>query len=149
MSEDTAASLGGAGQSGEAPLVALDTNVLVRLFVEDDAEQYRQASDLVGSLSRERPGLVHPVVLCELVWALRRIYGVPREAVAAALGHVLSTSSLRVLRRRYAEEALALYKSGSQDFADCLIAAEYAAEGAEMRTFDAKAQRLPRVRAVE
>jgi predicted nucleic-acid-binding protein len=129
-------------------LVALDTNVLVRLFVDDDPDQHQRVHQLAGSLTRERPGLVHPVVLCEFVWALRRVYRVPKAEVAGALGHVLRTSTLSVVRRRYAERALELYRSGPFDFADCLIAAEYADLGAEMRTFDQKAQRLPGVSAL-
>ncbi len=127
------------------PLVALDTNVLVRLFVDDDPDQRQRVEKLVGSLTRERPGLVHPVALCELVWVLRRAYKVPREAVADAVAHVLRTSALRVIRRPYVQKALALYTSGGYDFADCLLAAEYAAEGGQMRTFDQKAQSLPGV----
>lgn len=130
------------------PLVALDTNVLVRLFIDDDPDQHLRVQALVGSLTRERPGLVHPVVLCEFVWALRRVYRVPKQEVADALGHVLRTSTLSVVRRPYAEQALDLYRSGPFDFADCLLAAEYADLGGEMRTFDQKAQRLPGVAAL-
>ena len=127
----------------------LDTNVLVRYLVADDAEQHRAAAALVDSFTPEAPGLVHPVALVELVWVLQSAYSVPRRDIVRALRLVLDVRSLRVLDEQSVRRAVELYGLGIQedhpaaDFADCLLAAAYEAEGAGLVTFDRLASRLP------
>lgn len=132
----------------------LDTNVLVRYLVADDAEQHEAAAALIDSFSPESPGLVHPVALVELVWVLQGAYSVPREAVVRALRLVLDVRSLRVLGEPDVRRAVDLYEAGmaegqpAADFADCLLAAAYEAETAGLATFDKLASRLPGARRV-
>lgn len=61
--------------------VALDTNVLVRLLVNDDPAQAEQAAELIDS----SPACFVPItVALELEWVLRGAYKLPREAVITA-----------------------------------------------------------------
>ena len=133
----------------------LDTNVLVRYLVADDPEQHRAAAALIDSFAPDAPGLVHPVALVELVWVLQSVYSVPRKDVAQALRLVLGVRSLRVLDEPSVRRAVGLYEAGSTDghpaadFADCLLAAAYEAEGSGLVTFDRLASRLPRAKRLE
>ncbi len=52
--------------------VTADTNLLVRVLVQDDPEQARAAMDLLRRA--ELVALPLPV-FCELVWVLKRLYG--------------------------------------------------------------------------
>lgn len=125
----------------------LDTNVLVRYLIGDDAEQFEQARAFVeDELTAGDPGLVHPVALCELVWVLRQVYKVPKSEVVDALRLVLSVRTLRVLDGHAVREALALYGAHAADFADCLLSVQYRTEGTELTTFDKGAARLPGAR---
>ena len=73
--------------------VALDTNVLVRLLTNDDAEQARRAADLIDA----SVGCFVPItVVLELEWVLRGAYRLPREAVIQA---VLSREVRGAVRR--------------------------------------------------
>jgi predicted nucleic-acid-binding protein len=63
-------------------VIGLDANVLVRLLVKDDAVQWRQAADLMASLTGENPGFVSIVTTVELSWALRATYGLEPEVDA-------------------------------------------------------------------
>ena len=55
-------------------MIALDTNVLVRYLVADDAGQAEAAQALLAGLTAERPGFVCREVAVELVWVLERAY---------------------------------------------------------------------------
>ena len=51
-------------------MIGLDTNVLVRYIMQDDAEQSKLASRLIESLTVGEPGFVPLVAVIELVWVL-------------------------------------------------------------------------------
>ena len=65
---------------------AIDTNLLVRLFVADDPEQADKVKALFDRHADEEGAFwVADIVLVELVWALDRVYGRPRVQIVAAL----------------------------------------------------------------
>ena len=67
-------------------MIAIDTNVLVRLFINDDAAQARRASALFDEYADQDDSLwIADIVLIELVWALDRSYGRSREEIVKAL----------------------------------------------------------------
>ncbi|HEU4382944.1 MAG TPA: type II toxin-antitoxin system VapC family toxin [Anaeromyxobacteraceae bacterium] len=102
--------------------MALDTNVLVRFLVEDDAEQTARAAALLGRAERDgEPLLVSEVVPCELVWVLESAYGFARAEIAGALRDLLAVRALRYLRLDALQRALAAYSSGRGDFADYVV----------------------------
>jgi predicted nucleic-acid-binding protein len=61
--------------------VALDTNMLVRLLVNDDLAQAEQAAALIDASSA---CFVPITVALELEWVLRGAYKLPRESVISA-----------------------------------------------------------------
>ena len=74
-------------------MIGLDTNVLVRYLIQDDAGQARRADTLIeGMLDRGDRGVVSIVALCELVWVLRDAYDLDRTTVASTLERVLDTA---------------------------------------------------------
>lgn len=122
----------------------LDTNVLVRHLVQDDPVQSRLASQFItAECSREKPGFINRIVLCETVWVLESAYGYAREQIAAALERVARTSQFRIEDLPAVWSALRLYRAGKADLADCLLGETNRAEGcAETVTLDKKAARL-------
>ena len=63
-------------------MIALDTNVLVRLLTNDDVRQAAKAETwLRDNASARSPAYVDHLVLCELSWVLERSYGYARELV--------------------------------------------------------------------
>jgi len=49
-------------------VTGIDTNILVRYVTHDDPEQYRAARTFLESnCTREEPGYVNVIVLCELI----------------------------------------------------------------------------------
>jgi len=102
-------------------MIGLDTNVLLRLFIEDDREQCERARSFVEDAARSGPCMVNVIVLAEFVWALARKLGKPKAEVIRYLGGVLQSDDLEIERRSAAVAALEAYRSGPADFADYLL----------------------------
>lgn len=119
-------------------MIALDTNVLVRFLVRDDAAQARRAKALVDRLSEsEERAYVSDIVLCELVWVLARSYRFERPRIAAALDGLARSRQLRFDSVDHVLRATAAYERGRGDFSDYLIREHArAAECDEIVTFD-------------
>jgi len=119
-------------------VIALDSNVLVRLLVEDDPVQTAAAVRLVERAAAEEGRLfLATVALCETVWVLRSAYGFPREEIAEVVLDLLAAQHLVVERRAEAERALAAFASGRGDLPDYLLREAGASAGAApVATFD-------------
>lgn len=96
-----------------------DTNVLVRAVVRDDAKQARSAVKLLKDAEVIAVSLTS---LCEFVWVLRRVYGLARQDISAALEALLDAGNVAV-DRPAVDAGLAVLNAGG-DFADGLIAYE-------------------------
>jgi predicted nucleic-acid-binding protein len=120
-------------------VIGIDTNVLLRLFLRDDADQQRRAVERLEKATADRPALVNDVVLCEFAWTLGRGLKVGRRRIADLMGGVLASDDLDFVHRAAAEQALAAYRTGRADYADYLIAEINAAHGCSRTlTFDRK-----------
>jgi predicted nucleic-acid-binding protein len=126
-------------------MLGIDTNVVMRLLVSDDAGQTRRARELIEqSLGREEPVLVSLLVLIESEWVLRSSYGFKRDAVLGMFRALLEARELSFEDEPAVEEALFHWKDSVCGFADCLITAHNRQLGCRATaTFDAKAARLP------
>jgi predicted nucleic-acid-binding protein len=58
-------------------MIGLDTNVLVRYIMQDDATQSLKAAKLMESLTVDDPGFVSLVSVVELGWVLTNLFGTP------------------------------------------------------------------------
>lgn len=103
-------------------MIGVDTNVLVRYLVQDDARQAAAASAFIeNTLGPNRPGHITLIVLCELVWILEGAYGYERARIAEALHRLLEVDRFRIADTALAWRALDAYRAGA-DFSDALIA---------------------------
>jgi predicted nucleic-acid-binding protein len=119
-------------------VIAIDTNVIVRVIVADDARQTAAAVRLLQRAVADGACLfVSTVVLCETVWVLRSTYKFPSREVSHAISELLVAAHLHIEDRAAAERALAAFDSGRGDFPDYLIREAAIAAGAEaVATFD-------------
>ncbi|MGH9465378.1 MAG: PIN domain-containing protein [Thermoanaerobaculia bacterium] len=126
-------------------MIAVDTNVLVRLVVGDDQEQVgRVIALLERTREAEQQWFVAVPVLCELVWVLDSVFGVPRRAIASTLDALLEERLYQVESREAVGEALDRYRRARGDFVDYLIAALARRHGAALTyTFDRALRREP------
>ena len=130
-------------------MIGLDTNVLVRFLVGDDREQYAQATEIMSSLTIERPGFICREVTMELVWVLERAYKFERAQIAMAVDRLLEAQELVIEAAEQVAIAITRYKAGGAGFADQIVALAGRANGCTHTvTFDRKASALPDMRLV-
>jgi predicted nucleic-acid-binding protein len=125
-------------------MIGLDTNVIVRLFVDDDPEQARAARQFVaGRCSEHEPGFIDRVALCELIWVLTSAHGYRRAAVVDVIELLLKNRDMRLEDADVVRDALQEYRVSSVEFADILIGKINLARGCEATaTFDRKAAKV-------
>jgi predicted nucleic-acid-binding protein len=111
-------------------MIAVDTDVLVRLLVRDDDVQAGRAA----ALFEQNEIFVCKTVLLETEWVLRFSYGLDGATILAALKGVVGLPRVSVEDGPAVAEALDLLESG-MDFADALHLAS-SREAAQFVTFD-------------
>lgn len=130
-------------------MIGLDTNVLVRYAVQDDAEQSARATQLMESLDEDNKGFISVVALVELHWVLRRTYKVSRETAAGTVRKLLDARELALQEPDAVRRALTRTRN-DVDFPDALISEFDDAAGCDYTvTFDRRAARLPGMRLVD
>ena len=96
---------------------AIDTNVLVRLAVGDDAGQVELAENFI-----QKGAWVSHVVLIEAVWVLRSYYGRSPQQIVQSIEMLLSNTDLTLQDADVVEAALALFRANPAiGFSDCLV----------------------------
>ena len=124
-------------------MTAIDTNVLVRYLVRDDAEQAAAARVLLERLTREHPGFVCREVVVEVVWVLERAYRFGRAEIADVLLELVATDCLVFESGDDVIRSALRYRQGGPGFSDLMIlAAANRTEALPLQTFD---DRLARV----
>ena len=98
---------------------AVDTNVLIRLIVQDDSRQTDAAKDFT------RDGIwISTPALAEATWALAAIYGRSPENIGRAVAMMLDMPNAVVQDSEAVAEALNLFQARpSLGFSDCLMLA--------------------------
>ena len=111
-------------------MIAVDTNVLVRLFTEDDPDQAKRAAKLFG----ENEIFIPKTVMLETEWVLRHAYGIDKRGILGAFGRLMGLSNVKIEDHQTMSVAVSWY-SKEFDFADALhLASSRDAEG--FATFD-------------
>jgi predicted nucleic-acid-binding protein len=125
-------------------MAALDTNVLLRWLVKDDAAQSAQAKQLIERAVRSGETLYVPItVVLELEWVLRSRYGFDKAANIGALASLLAATELSFQAETAVEIALQLFQQGKADFSDCVhIGLAALADESPLWTFDQAAAKL-------
>ena len=127
---------------------SLDTNVLVRWLIDDDAAQTSQVKKILDTA--EDDSLFVPcTVILELEWVLRSRYQFDKNKILQALTALLETRELSLQGEAAIELALYLYRDSTAEFADCLdVGLTATAERSPLLTFDRKAAKLAGVKLI-
>jgi len=119
-------------------MIGLDTNVLARYYIQDEADteaerQHEAAQELMDS---GEPLMVCKTVFLEFEWVMRGYYKFTPSDISAVFQHLLSLEHVMIEDRAVIQQAIANIELGF-DFADALHHASYK-ECSRVVTFDDK-----------
>lgn len=96
-------------------MIAVDTNVIVRLFTHDHEVQYRKAY----AVFRNNDIFIPDTVILETEWVLRYAYQFKSTDISAAFGKLCGQANVRLSNPNTIAQAIEWYRQGV-DFADAL-----------------------------
>ena len=124
-------------------MIALDTNAMVRVLIEDDESQALKVQQVIQSAEANgRRILILSEVVIEAVWVLESVYQCDRKEIAIFIENLLSAPTFYLPDSTVIRKAIKQYQNHG-DFADLLIvgqAKKYHAE--KLFTFDKQVQKL-------
>ncbi len=113
-------------------MIAVDTNVLVRVITNDDSDQAPLAARL---LNRHDKVFISKTVLLELEWVLRSAYKIGAAPILKALMEFQDRPNVEIEDEEAVGDALDWFEQG-MDFADALHLASTGRD-CPLATFDA------------
>jgi predicted nucleic-acid-binding protein len=119
-------------------MIGLDTNVLARYYIADDADTQAQRQRLAARrlIESGQALMISKSVMLELEWIMRGYYGFTPTQVARVMQHLLGQARITIEDRAAVEQALSNRQAGF-DFADALHHASYKS-CASVASFDDK-----------
>jgi predicted nucleic-acid-binding protein len=120
-------------------VIAVDTNVLVRIIVNEEPSQAARAAAFLRTQERV---FIAKTVLLELEWVLRGAYRLTRGTIAGSLRRILAFPNVEAEDPAAVAAALLYYDQGL-DFADSLHVAS-AGRDRKFATFDGVLRRRAR-----
>ncbi len=142
-------------------MIAVDTNVLLRYLLADDAKQSKKAASIING---SEDVLVTDIVLVETIWTLKgKKYNLDKDSIIDVINALFTEPNIRFEDQQTVWRALSDYskaqvvKVGSKkkqaDFPDALFVnkARYVANNFDLKfngaySFDVAAQEIPEIK---
>jgi predicted nucleic-acid-binding protein len=113
-------------------MVAIDTNIIVRLLTRDDEIQYKKAL----SLFEKYDIFIADTVILETEWVLRYAYNFEQDSICKSFKKVFGLSNIHLSNPSRIAQAIQWHEEGL-DFADALHLSQ-CLECESLYTFDSK-----------
>lgn len=122
-------------------MIAVDTNVLVRILADDPGQptQNQAARELA---SRSKQVFVPLIVQVETAWVLEAGYGLAKEHLTPILEHLQRNNAFVLEDPTLCHAALDLYRASNVDYSDCLILGLCRTRDLALHTFDKRLGKL-------
>jgi predicted nucleic-acid-binding protein len=129
-------------------MIAIDTNILVRVLVNDPKaeEQCRLTRELMAAHSDV---WVCKIVLVETVWVLQSAYQFTKEQIILVLEKLIQHPNIHLEDSESLDSALTIFSASNAGFADCLILNDAQRKNCVLHTFDIKLSKLHGAKRVE
>ncbi len=103
-------------------MIALDTNVVLRLLIEDDSDQFNSVKRLMLKLDEDfEEAVITDNTLSEVVWVLDTTYRASKDEILSALQALEGVLGFTIASPTRFHNALNAYINGKGDFADYLL----------------------------
>ena len=117
-------------------MISVDTNILVRAFLEDDPAQAQAAKKLMKSAAKRDQLFISSYALLEFVWVLK-VKKFSRKEIYEAIITLTDSPGVTIGQREVVLSAAEKFYKGKADFADYMIFSEGERYGARtLKTFD-------------
>lgn len=117
-------------------MISIDTNILVRVFLEDDPAQAKMARKIMEEASRDSKLFISSYVIQEFIWVLK-IKKFDRKDIYEAIITLTDSPGVIIGQRDVVLSAAEKFYKGKADFADYMILAESEKYGSKiLKTFD-------------
>lgn len=122
---------------------ALDTNVLIRFLVRDDATQAKAVYKIFKNAEAEKTALFLPLlVVLETIWVLESVYAVTRQELLGSFESLLLMPTLKFEAQPAVRRFIVSARKSKIDLSDLLIAASAQSTGCDaVLTFDKAASK--------
>jgi predicted nucleic-acid-binding protein len=123
---------------------AVDTNVIIRLLVQDDEVQASIANKLFSTAEEnKKPLFVSLLVVLEMLWVLQSVYTVERRDIIQAVSTLLQMPALKFEKQETIRQFLVMSELFTGDLSGILIAQSAVSSTCETTlTFDKKAAKF-------
>lgn len=105
---------------GDTCVLAIDTNVFARIFVEDDEMQSRKAKNFIQNYSSV---FVSCIVFCEAIWLFKSHFKLDKSQIISIVEKILKTRQFQFEYRDALWHAFHEYQHSAADLTDCIIGA--------------------------
>lgn len=122
-------------------MIGVDTNVLVRAYLQDDQEQAKEAQEFLLKITQENSLFISSYAILEFAWVLK-VKGFSRDEIYQAIITLTDSTGIVIGQREVVLEALEKYIIGKADFGDYMILVEGEKNKShKIKTFDKKLQK--------
>ena len=118
-------------------MIAIDTNVLVRYYVDDDHAQHKKAIRFID----QNEVFVNNIVILESFWVLTSVYRLSKGRTGEIFDHLKRLSNIHFENETVFARALMEYRDNDCDFADALVGLLNRDYGYDTVSFDRKASK--------
>ena len=110
--------------SSEPPRIALDANVILRYLLKDRPELSEKARAIWQSVEEGKAlAVCDPVIVAEVVFVMRSVYGLPNAAISEALIGLLQPDEVILAEKPRYLRALRLFSESVGHFGDACACA--------------------------
>lgn len=125
--------------------IFLDTNVLLRLFLEDN-QQAEICKKLISQVEEGAFSVyTSSIVFLEMSYVLKSVYKIPYEEIIKILDSVFEIRGLTVIEKTNTRLSMKIYKKYKIKFTDCLIASQLP-EDTYLISFDKELSKIKEIK---
>lgn len=78
--------------------IIIDTNIIVRFFVKDSENQFKQAKEFIEKIEKGKiKGLISILVINEIIWILENYYNLKRDKYLPELLKLLALKNIKII----------------------------------------------------
>jgi predicted nucleic-acid-binding protein len=123
----------------------VDTNVILRYLLQDDAALFKKASAILEKVKTgERKVIILESVLTECVYVLLKVYKIGRPAIADSLRTLFHYKGIVNPDKLDLIDSIGIFSQTNLSFVDCILCAKSKNNAMPLYTFDEELARAAR-----